>query len=399
MTRSVALLVIAIALAGCATTGPLVPVFSGADRERGQVGVRLKPVLAAGVEVQVRQPTDLAFLPEDERGHPVLLVSERSGGLRWFDLRTGDAGTLLSVNAWPIEVEQGFLGFTLHPDFPRVPEIYTHHIAIGGGLGGRSVLTRWRIWGDDVRSMTAEPEVLLEVVQPQAAHNGGQVRFGPDGFLYLGLGDGGWQGDPANRAQNRKDLLGTILRLDVAEDGPYRVPADNPFVGGGHRPEVWAFGFRNPWRFDWSSEGTLYVADVGQDRIEEIDRVEAGGNYGWSLREGTACYGQGRVRPGSCDDEGLIDPVYEYRRNDGRAIVGGRFYEGRKLDPLAGRFVFGDYTSGRLWAFSEDASPPLLALGGFGVAPVAFGEDAEGELYLAVQGGRIYRLVPGGRRP
>lgn len=408
-TRRIALLTLSVLCLLAVPLRPAVgaeralrPLFAGADRQRVQVPVKLKPVSLDGQPLLARFPTEIRFLPTGtDRPSHVMVIAEKRGALKWADLKTGESGYLFRIPHVGIDIEQGLVGFDFDPQFPARPYIYTHHQSPGGGFGGRSVITRWTMWGDDVRSMTAESSVILEFVQPQGANNGGQVTFGPDGLLYLSFGDGGWQGDPANRAQDPTNLHGTVLRLDVSQtDGTYSVPPDNPFVGGGHLPEVWAFGFRNPWRFDFGPDGELLLADVGQERFEEINQVVRGGNYGWSLREGTSCYGLSRKRSGSCDDEDLIDPIHEYRRAEGRAVIGGKFYEGRKLPALDGRFVFGDYTNGRLWAIApvgEQGGGDVVALGGFGIAPVCFGRDDAGEVYVGVQGGRIYKLLPGGR--
>lgn len=385
---------------------PLRPVVAGPDKDRAHIAVRLKPVMVDGRPVRTGVPTEIRFLPS-ENGKPsrVLVVAEKRGTLKWIDLRSGESGFLLKIPNVGIDTEQGFLGFDFHPDFPAVPELYTHHQA-AVGFGGRTVLTRWRIWGDEVSSMTGQGEEVLAFDQPQGGHNGGQLSFGPDGYLYVGFGDGGWQGDPENEAQDPTSLFGSIIRIDVDARDPgkaYGVPADNPFVDGGHLPEVYAYGFRNPWRFDFGPKGELVGTDLGQDRLEEINLVIAGGNYGWSLKEGSLCYGgQVRVRKGSCTDDDLRDPIHEYRRAEGRAIIGGKFYRGGKIEALSGAFLFADYTSGRLWALRPGAiwhgnqvGSQISALGGFGIAPTTFGRDDSGEVYVGVQSGRIYKLVPG----
>ena len=391
--------VLALLCSGCAYR-PLRPIMARQDKDRDQIGIRLRPVKVDGRPVRTGVPTEIRFLPTDTgKASRVLVVAEKRGTIRWVDLRTGESGFLLKIPNVGIDIEQGLLGFDFHPDFPAVPELYTHHQS-AVGFGGRTVLTRWTVWGDEVSAMTTQGEQILAFDQPQGGHNGGQLSFGPDGNLYVGFGDGGWQGDPENQAQDPTTFFGSIIRIDVDRRDPglaYAVPEDNPFVQGGHLPEVYAFGFRNPWRFDFGPEGVLLVADVGQDRLEEIDLVVAGGNYGWSLKEGTECYGlprPGRIR--TCQDDDLRGPIHEYRRSEGRAIIGGKFYSGSKVAALEGAFVFGDYTSGRLWALrpTEDGAT-VLALGGFGIAPTSFGRDDNGEVYVGVQSGRIYRLVPG----
>ncbi|MCO4772905.1 MAG: PQQ-dependent sugar dehydrogenase [Deltaproteobacteria bacterium] len=379
----------------------LQPLFSGTDKDRPRVSVKLRPVVVNGKPLVARFPTEIRFFPSASSGPgKVMVIAEKRGALRWVVLRTGETGYFFRVGAVGIEVEQGLMGFDFDPEFPKRPYIYTYHLAPGGGFGGRSVITRWTVWGDDVRSMTATSKVVLEFPQPQAGHNGGQVAFGPDGMLYVGFGDGGWQGDPRNRGQDGENLHGTVIRIDVRSldgDVPYTIPPDNPFVDGGHQPEVFAYGFRNPFRFDFGPSGRLLLADVGQERLEEINDVVSGGNYGWSFKEGSLCYGLGRLREGSCDDPSFIDPIHEYRRSEGRAVIGGKFYRGRRVPKLAGFFLFGDYTNGRLWGIKpgDDGEHVLVSLGGFGIAPVCFGQDEAGEIYVGVQRGRIYKIVPG----
>ena len=390
----------AIVLSGCAYR-PLRPLWTGANATQSRIAARLKPLQLEGRPLRTGVPTEIRFLPTDT-GKPsrVLVVAEKRGTIRWIDLRTEDSGFLLEIPNVGIDIEQGLLGFDFHPDFPAVPEVYTHHQA-AVGFGGRTVLTRWTIWGDDVSSMTAQGEEILAFDQPQGGHNGGQLAFGPDGYLYVGFGDGGWQGDPEDHAQDTTNLFGAMIRIDVDRRDPglaYAIPADNPFVSGGHLPEVFAFGFRNPWRFDFGPEGVLLLADLGQERIEEINAVVPGGNYGWSLKEGSLCYGGLlRVRRGACEDPELIDPIHQYKRGEGRAIIGGKFYRGDKLPGLLGAFVFADHTSGRIWGVrTAGDTAEVLAIGGFGIAPTAFGRDDLGEVYVGVQSGRIYKLVPGG---
>jgi glucose/arabinose dehydrogenase len=240
--------------------------------------------------------------------------------------------------------------------------------------------------------------VLLEVRQPFSNHKGGQLAFGPDGFLYIGLGDGGSGGDPYENAQNKNVLLGKILRIDVDRptvDRPYGIPVDNPFAAGGGRPEIFALGLRNPWRFSFDREtGRLFAGDVGQDEVEEIDIVVKGGNYGWNRMEGTQCY-QPRV---NCPREGFILPVAEYRHDEGVAVTGGFVYRGKTLPALQGLYVFGDFGTSTVWTIPATAAPGLrertLLLPRSGLELSSFGEDAQGELYLLDLRGGIYRLVP-----
>jgi glucose/arabinose dehydrogenase len=391
---------LSLTVPACATAGGLQPSFLAPDTSRPRLDVELIPLRFGRKMLVATQPVDLAFFPGDA-AH--LLVAEKKGVLRWFDLDKARTGAVLSVPDPGSDMEEGLVGFALHPRYPENGEIYTYHLATGGP-GGRSVITRWAVRGDVERGFeVAASEVVLQFDQPSLGHNGGQVAFGPDGMLYVGFGDGGYQNDPGNRVQGKVSYFGTIIRIDVDRRDPgkaYAVPQDNPFIAGGHQPEVWAYGFRNPWRFAFAPDGRLLVADVGQDRIEEIDVVLRGGNYGWSLKEGTRCFGTARNREGRCDDETLIDPLYEYGRDDGRAVIGGKFWSHPDAPALQGSFLFGDNTNGRIWALrlpaADGAPPTVTALGGFGIGITAFGNGPKGGVYVAAFGGRIYQIAPKG---
>jgi glucose/arabinose dehydrogenase len=267
----------------------------------------------------------------------------------------------------------------------------------------QSRISRFAVTAAD--AMQADPgseQVLLAYQQPLANHNGGKIAFGPDGLLYIAVGDGGGGGDPQNNAQNRTNLLGSILRIDVnASTGslPYAIPGDNPFVGNtqGYREEIFAFGLRNPWKFSFDHEtGKLWAADVGQNRLEEINIIEKGGNYGWRIMEGTACYNPSQ----NCNQEGLLLPVYEYAHSAGigRSITGGYVYRGTRLPALQGHYIYGDYISGNIWALSlrengTVASNTLLANAGFLIS--SFGEDHDREILVLSHGPnrKIWRLA------
>ena len=307
-----------------------------------------------------------------------------------------DAGTLLDLRPSVSRAgnEEGLLGLALDPGFPARPYVYGYYSVAGGER--RTRLARFEVSGDRVVSWSEL--VLLEQPQPFANHKGGALRFGPDGMLYLGLGDGGSQGDPSNRAQDLGEWLGKILRIDVrgASAGqPYAVPADNPFsTQPGARPEVWAYGFRNPWRiaFDVSpgptpggaTTDTLWAGDVGQNEIEEIDIVQRGGNYGWRRFEGANCY------RGPCDVVGLTMPVASYAHADGCSVTGGVVYRGREAPALTGWYLFADFCSGRVWA--TDGRSQVLVAGAASRNVAAFGTDAAGEVYLLVHGGPVLRV-------
>ena len=227
--------------------------------------------------------------------------------------------------------------------------------------------------------------------QPFANHNGGQVGFGPDGFLYIGFGDGGAGGDPRGNGQNTNTLLGAMLRIDVNRGDPYAIPPDNPFAAGGGRPEISAWGLRNPWRWSFdAATGELWAGDVGQNQVEEIDIIVKGGNYGWNMREGSSPFRGGR-RPGA----DLIGPVAEYSHSFGCSVTGGYVYRGTEIPALAGTYVFGDYCSGRLWGLAPDGSggramAPLLRED---INPSSFGEALDGRLFVVDLGGALFQIV------
>jgi glucose/arabinose dehydrogenase len=235
--------------------------------------------------------------------------------------------------------------------------------------------------------------VLLTVDQPFENHNGGQIQFGPDGFLYIGFGDGGGGGDPAGNGQNLGTLLGKILRIDVESSQHYAVPPDNPFVGqAGIRPEIWAFGFRNPWRFSFDrSMGRLFVADVGQASFEEVELVAKGANYGWNVMEGAHCYPPPST---GCNTSGLELPIAEYSHSEGSSITGGYVYRGTANQELRGRYVFGDFGSGRIWQLRETSpgtwTRSLLLDTDLNIS--CFGLDSTGEILVVDYGGNVFRL-------
>lgn len=278
--------------------------------------------------------------------------------------------------------ETGLLGIALAPDFARSGVFFLDYTQ-GGPL--RTHISSFTSNG--TVADRASEAVLLEIAQPYSNHNGGQLAFGPDGHLYIGMGDGGSGGDPQGNAQNTSVLLGKILRIDVRDRTRYTIPADNPGFG---RREIWAYGFRNPWRFSFEG-GTLYVADVGQNRYEEIDVVGTGGNYGWNRMEGFHCYGTS-----TCDRTGLILPIAEYDHSEGCSVTGGYVYRG--ADPaLDGIYFFGDYCSGRVWglryAAGRTAALQQVATTGFSVS--TFARDNAGNVYVLQYGssGAFYRIL------
>lgn len=286
--------------------------------------------------------------------------------------------------------EMGLLSVAFHPKYATNGRLFVNYTSQEGRL--KTVIAEYRASPSNPDTADPAGRILLEIGQPFSNHNGGLNLFGPDGMLYIGMGDGGSAGDPLNSGQRLDTLLGKLLRIDVDGEAPYRAPGDNPFVGrGGARPEIWAYGLRNPWRFSFDRvTGRLFLADVGQNALEEINLIERGGNYGWNVMEGTRCF-----RPSEgCNTAGLLPPIAEYGRSDGCSITGGYVYRGTRIRDLAGRYLFGDYCSGRLWALTESGprwTMSLLLETGLRIS--SFGEDQNGELYVVDHRGGIYRLA------
>lgn len=333
-------------------------------------------------------------------------VVERTGLIRLVAADLTPMGTLLDLrNRLALGGEQGLLGLAFDPAVASNGFFYVHYNSSPGGNGRCatspvrcSLISRFRLNSDGAGGFlftqvdTASEQILLEVAQPFENHKGGMIAFGPDNYLYIAFGDGGSQGDPAGNGQNRATLLGKLLRIDVRGGGAYTVPPDNPFVGNasGWRTEIWALGFRNPWRFSFDRQtGDLWLGDVGQDTWEEINRVTRGGNYGWNIREGAHPYSGAAAPPG------LIDPVYEYSHGLGVSVTGGYVYRGAAMPALSGLYVYGDFGSGSIWAFNPaNGTNQLVANSGASVS--SFGEDAAGELLVVDYGGRLLRMTQGG---
>jgi glucose/arabinose dehydrogenase len=289
--------------------------------------------------------------------------------------------------------EQGLLSVAFHPDYARNGYVFLDYTDVNGD----TQIERYKVSGSDRnRADPASVKRLLSVDQPYANHNGGLVKFGPDGKLYIGMGDGGSGGDPNGNGQNPNVLLGKLLRIDVDQGEPYGIPAGNPFASGGGRGEIWSIGMRNPWRFTFDhTAGLLYVGDVGQSSWEEVDVVPAGRpglDYGWNVVEGNHCY-----NAGSCDRDGKVNPVLEYNHSEGCSIAGGYVYRGTRIPTLVGHYFYGDYCRGWIRSFRYDGGQPKdqkeWELGSIGQI-LSFGEDSAGELYVLSANGRVYRLAP-----
>ncbi|HEX7151211.1 MAG TPA: PQQ-dependent sugar dehydrogenase [Thermoanaerobaculia bacterium] len=296
--------------------------------------------------------------------------------------------------------ERGLLSIAFHPRYRDNGYFYVNYTDVNG----HTVVARYsRSASDPNRADPGSAFVILRVNQPFANHNGGQMHFGPDGYLYIGMGDGGSGGDPGNRAQNLGDLLGKMLRLDVDSGSPYAIPPSNPFVNrGGARGEIWSYGLRNPWRFSFDREtGDLWIADVGQQQIEEINFQPAtstgGENYGWRRMEGTRCFNP----TSNCNDGTLVLPVLEYTHANGCSVTGGYRYRGTRYPRLRGMFLYGDYCSGIIWGATQDSTGRWTSRDLFDTnfSISTFGEDVAGELYVARHGssGGIYQVIDANR--
>ena len=282
--------------------------------------------------------------------------------------------------------EQGLLGLAFHPNYPDDPRVFIDYT----NTSGNTTVASYQVV--DGIADPSSAEVLLTVKQPASNHNGGQVTFGPDGYLYVGLGDGGASGDRYGNGQNTDTPLAAILRIDVSGSTGYTIPSDNPFTGGA--PEIWDYGLRNPWRFSFDS-GLLYIGDVGQDHYEEVDVAPAdqgGLNFGWPTTEGLHCYKPSQ----GCDTTGIAMPVNEYSHTEGCSITGGYVYRGSAIPELDGMYFYADYCSGWIRSFryadgaATDEQQWIDSIGNV----TSFGLDADGELLVVTRGGTIYRMVP-----
>lgn len=355
----------------------------------GAVTVGLQEV-ASGLDF----PLYLTSPPGDER----LFIVEKGGAIRVIK-----GGTLLETPFLDLtgrvgtRREQGLLGLAFPPDYASSGRFVVHY----DDVSGDTRVSLFRVSGDPDRADPASESVVLTVDQPGPSHKGGQILFGPDGFLYIGLGDGGSRdGNDRGRGQSLGDLLGSILRIDISSAPPYTVPPDNPFVGTtGARPEVWSYGLRNPWRFSFDrATGDLYIADVGESQWEEVnlstarDGAGRGANYGWSLMEGRQC-----LHDQGCDQAGLILPTLQYDHSNGCAVIGGYVYRGDRIPTLQGNYFYSDLCQGWVRSFRveggvavDETDWPTLRPGG---AVTSFGEDTAGELYLTTEQGGVFKIV------
>jgi len=343
------------------------------------------------------RPVDLQH-PGD--GSNRIFVVEQRGVISVFDNYAGvpSKSTFLDIQARVDNSgsEEGLLGLAFHPDYETNGYFYVDYTSSVTGL---THISRFSVSATDSNVADAGSElVIIQIPKPYENHNAGQIAFGPaDGYLYITAGDGGSGGDPNNNGQNPATLLGSILRIDVDSTEAalnYAIPPDNPFAGNGdgYREEIYAYGFRNPWRMSFdASTGRFWVADVGQSSWEEIDIVENGGNYGWHIMEGAHCYNP----PSGCDSTGLTGPIWEYNHSLGNAVTGGYVYRGCCVPELVGKYIYADYGSGRIWSLEYDGVGPTVntELLDTGLNISSFGVDGRNEIYICTLDDSIYRFA------
>ena len=391
--------VAALGLLACGsdTTDPT-PLPSGSPNASCAVApvTGTPPLTRVRVASGLRSPVDLQSVPGDRAR---LFVVEQGGRIRVIRSGTVLAQPFLDISARISSGgERGLLGLAFHPGFAQNGRFFVNYT----DLQGHTHIAEFRATpGSDTADAGSE-RLILFVTQPFANHNGGGLAFGNDGMLYIALGDGGSGGDPLGNGQSLATHLGKMLRIDVDRASPFAIPPDNPFVGNAAAlPAIWAYGLRNPWRFGFDrATGDLYIGDVGQNALEEVDvglaSRRGGENYGWSVMEGTRCF-----RPASgCPTAGLTLPVVEYGRQDGCSITGGTVYRGCRMPGYHGTYFYGDYCSGIIRSFrlvngaaldQRDWTGPL----GSGIDNlVSFGVDADGEIHLVDHDGEIYRIEP-----
>lgn len=403
MRHLILLLCFCLLLAGCGTNTAAGPVIIAPTRTPGaSIPAAPAPTPATSPDLEALQ---LRLEPvTDGFDQPLYAVSAGDGSGRLFVVEqpgriyiVRDGQRLEQPFLDIVDIvgstanEQGLLSIAFSPNYTADGQFFINYT----NLDGDTVVARYQVSDNPDLADPTSAETVLMIDQPAGNHNGGLVVFGPDNYLYIGMGDGGQAGDPWGNAQNKDVLLGKLLRIDVLGAQPYAIPPDNPFVGQTDvRPEIWAWGLRNPWRFAFDqANGDLYIADVGQNRFEEINYQPAastgGENYGWDVMEGAACY-----EANECDRAGLVLPVVVYSRDAGCSVTGGYVYRGSAFPQLDGIYFYGDYCSGQIWALQKnDGEWHNVLVLETDLTLTSFGMDEAGELYLVGRDGGLYRLV------
>jgi glucose/arabinose dehydrogenase len=344
-----------------------------------QAAIALKPIISKGLSAPV------AFVVAPGQSERFYVVEQAGRILIW------EKGELLARPFLDIRSkvsyggEKGLLGLVFHPQFSENGRYFLNYTTEKPQLT-TLIVERNRQHDNE--------KILMEFSQPFSNHNGGDLAFDKQGYLYIATGDGGSGGDPANNGQSLNTFLGKILRIDVDHGEPYQIPESNPLTDPNQKREIYAWGLRNPWRFSFDKKtGAFFTGDVGQNRFEEIDLIEKGKNYGWKVMEGSHCY-----RPETnCNRKGLTLPLIDYGREEGGSVTGGFVYRGKKIPELEGVYVYGDFMSGNIWGLNYDQvkrkviRTTLLLKSKVEIA--SFGEDLEGELYIVGYSGTIYQIV------
>lgn len=348
------------------------------------------------IVTNLEQPVDLKFFPNSNNE---LLIASKKGKLTYTHLQQNKNYLVHEFNVRSGS-EMGLLGLAFHPDYSHLTNkvnddkndyLFVNYFPKKGERKTR--ISRFSLTQTNLGYQLLNEKIILEIKQPYSNHNGGQIAFGPDGFLYIGMGDGGSAGDPQGHGQNTQTLLGSMLRIDINTpiDVPYSIPKDNPFVNDlNFKPEIWAYGLRNPWRYSFAKD-VLIVADVGQYKYEEISIIDKGQNYGWNTMEASHCY-KPKTR---CNTEQLILPKLEYGRSQGQSITGGYVYQGNINAKLKNHYIYADFVSGSIWAAKYPAlTSPIKLLSDQGNIST-FALDNQGELYVAgFSKGIIYQIIP-----
>jgi len=341
-----------------------------------------------------KEITDIQFLPEDDNS---MIVLEKSGTGLILSISTGRKHSFLKLrDKVNTSSEEGLLGFAFHPKFTKNGLFYANYVVRENGKDF-TIIAEFFSKSKKLTEELSEPKnILLKIEQPYSNHNAGQLAFGNDGFLYIGLGDGGSGGDPLGHGQNTKTMLGSMLRIDVDKKEsnlPYKIPTDNPFLKDPNfLPEIYAYGLRNPWRYSFDRQtGRLFLADVGQNLYEEINIIEKGKNYGWNIREGLHCF---KKNP-KCSEK-FSDPIHEYSHSDGQSITGGYVYRGKNIPELQGGYIYGDFVTGKIWVLfvkdSRKKENALLMDTNFLIS--TFGQNSKGEVFFSdFSDGGIYQLT------